>query len=612
MFRDKFIIIFLLFLIFEFIRVDLADAQQRKIDGRDGHLTWQFELKKETSVFDRAVAFMDAGKMQINGVENYGLLSGRWSPRSQHGLWGDLRWIVPVLTMPPGPWGKNITTIEGEFVDRSDQYNSIESIKSRWGGDLDNFTDWEAKDNSSKYYHGAATTSGGFPLVAVSTQTQSWPTGFFDANDQWVSTPNETHWPGGWALEPDPASPDFGKPVPGAFVSSKDIFFIADDKYNGIRKNRNFSNYGFPVGLDLEVTGYSYANPRYEDIVFFNINIIYRTLDQLRNPESRFYDPNRNHYDGTIDSVYFAFFVDPDLPGDYTPALVQASPWAEDDYADVFDLDGDGSIDLFIAYDKQDFFEDADEPSNSGPVSSYGINFFRTPLENPSDPNSIQLGITGMHWFDQDLAFIPHDVTVKWEQILYALSAGRPDLLPTDEPVDWWFHGDDPNFDDLSLLRDFQESFEVDSRPDIMFWFSSGPFSISPGDTIPIYIGIIGGDNNPGALDADGFPTNPAEIRFADLFENVSRAQELYDNKFQGSGPPRAPTLRAVGTEQVDRNNLPIVFGEDGQVTLYWDNVAESSRDIISKLEDFEGYKIYKSIFDPDANQTDWGTPIRD
>ena len=128
MFRDKFIIIFLLFLIFEFIRVDLADAQQRKIDGRDGHLTWQFELKKETSVFDRAVAFMDAGKMQINGVENYGLLSGRWSPRSQHGLWGDLRWIVPVLTMPPGPWGKNITTIEGEFVDRSDQYNSIESI----------------------------------------------------------------------------------------------------------------------------------------------------------------------------------------------------------------------------------------------------------------------------------------------------------------------------------------------------------------------------------------------------------------------------------------------------------------------------------------------------
>ena len=131
MFRDNIKIFLTLFVMFEFIQVDFANAQQRIINLKDGPHTWQFALQKETSEFDRAVAFMDAGKMQINGVENFGLLSGRWSPRSQHGLWGDLRWIVPVITMPPGPWGKNITTIEGENVDRSDQYNTIESIKRK-------------------------------------------------------------------------------------------------------------------------------------------------------------------------------------------------------------------------------------------------------------------------------------------------------------------------------------------------------------------------------------------------------------------------------------------------------------------------------------------------
>lgn len=574
------------------------------------------------SITDRAVGYMDAGKMKINGVENFGLLCGydhpgsqTWYPGAFHGNWGEIRWIAPVISMPPGPWGAQNNQGPPLPDDRSAQYNSIESFSAIHlsQGDGSNFTDWEAKDNSRLYYQGDLLRDN-IRYVATSTLPESWPEYYFDEDlNKWINTPGENHWPGNWAVNPDPDSPDFGKPMPGQFTSSQDIFFISDDKNNGVRETATTARYGYPVGLDMEVTGYSYASTIYENIVFFNVNFIYRTADEIQNPESKYYDPKRHYYDGTIDSVYFSFFIDPDLPGRYLKDgsnSAQASPWAEDDYGLIYDYDFDGSIDVFLAFDKQDYFTDQTYPQNSDAVSAYGINFFKTPLADPSNPNSSELGITSFHWFDQDEAMRPHPVNESWEKTLYALSAGKPELLPeTERPK--WFHGGDPKFDDINLLKDYQESFPIGERPDIQFYFTSGPFSISPGDTIPIHLGIVGGTANPGALDAEGFPTNSPDIRFAEIFKNLSSADSLYKNNFIGFRPPEAPVLNAAGTLGIDKNNVPVVYGQGGKVSLYWDTAAEESYEILLRKFDFQGYRVYKTVADlSGSTEPTWGEPI--
>ncbi|MBP9119982.1 MAG: hypothetical protein KBF59_03870 [Ignavibacterium sp.] len=62
-------------------------------------------------------------------------------------------------------------------------------------------------------------------------------------------------------------------------------------------------------------------------------------------------------------------------------------------------------------------------------------------------------------------------------------------------------------------------------------------------------------------------------------------AQIIYDANYRFQIPPEKPTLTAVP--------------ENGKVTLYWDRLAEESVDPTTRVQDFEGYKIYKGT-DPD------------
>ena len=44
-------------------------------------------------------------------------------------------------------------------------------------------------------------------------------------------------------------------------------------------------------------------------------------------------------------------------------------------------------------------------------------------------------------------------------------------------------------------------------------------------------------------------------------------------------------------------------YPEDGQITLFWDNISELELDSLTQYADFQGYKLYKS---DDYGQT-WG-----
>ena len=67
----------------------------------------------------------------------------------------------------------------------------------------------------------------------------------------------------------------------------------------------------------------------------------------------------------------------------------------------------------------------------------------------------------------------------------------------------------------------------------------------------------------------------------ADLRENSDLAQTLYDNYFVGPQPPTAPTLS--------------VRPGSGRTYLSWDAAAEQFVDPLSQLQDFRGYKLYRS-----------------
>ena len=122
----------------------------------------------------------------------------------------------------------------------------------------------------------------------------------------------------------------------------------------------------------------------------------------------------------------------------------------------------------------------------------------------------------------------------------------------------------------------FDATLAVASESNI--FASSGLFPLKPGQVEPISLGIILA-NGP-ALDPNGV------IRKAAVLEKKKDAQETYNNDYQFAGAPLIPKLTAIPG--------------DNKVTLYWDDVAETTFDrYINKIggngNDFEGYRIYRA-----------------
>ncbi len=158
-----------------------------------------------------------------------------------------------------------------------------------------------------------------------------------------------------------------------------------------------------------------------------------------------------------------------------------------------------------------------------------------------------------------------------------------------------------------------------------IYLFSFGPFDLMPGDTLPVTLAYIGGDNfhhNPHAFENIYNPFNPKpyqdQLDFSKLGKNSIWADWVYDNPgydtdgdndsglarwfvneygtdstyafykgdgvpdFRGASPPPSPKLR--------------VTPGHGTLTLNWNGqVSEEYVDVFSGDKDFEGFKIYIS-----------------
>ncbi len=80
----------------------------------------------------------------------------------------------------------------------------------------------------------------------------------------------------------------------------------------------------------------------------------------------------------------------------------------------------------------------------------------------------------------------------------------------------------------------------------------------------------------------------------ADFVNNAAMAQTMYDNYYVGPEPPPTPTLKAQAGDQ--------------EIYLSWGNTSELATDPLTGLNDFVGYKLYRS---ENLGRT-WGTENRD
>ncbi len=144
---------------------------------------------------------------------------------------------------------------------------------------------------------------------------------------------------------------------------------------------------------------------------------------------------------------------------------------------------------------------------------------------------------------------------------------------PTDPYIDssLYFHGNDIHIDDPSLVQ----NLPPESTSAYNFIVSSGPTTILPNDTLQFTVVVVCGTDS------------------SDIFLNLNAALAMADNYFLGSGPPSPPVVHVVP--------------EYKRVTLYWDQEpSESSTDMMTGKQDFEGYKIYRS----DDEGMSWGKEI--
>jgi hypothetical protein len=239
-----------------------------------------------------------------------------------------------------------------------------------------------------------------------------------------------------------------------------------------------------------------------------------------------------NQGSSDLDSLYFAMYCDMDI-GNVSGGVPEY-------------------LDDRIDFDKQNNFEfsfdDGISEEWSGGVTGYcGVAMLKTPAVDGKE-----LGVTDMHYniYDDD----KDD-----DSLQYAILSSNPNLVKPQTLVPKYFHpgvSGDQHYDDPATIPA--------SGLDLLAIISSGPYQLAKGDTLVFYTAIIAGNNRD------------------DLYASLATAQRVLAFDFEISKPPKTPTLNA--------------YAGDGAVTLFWNDVAELSKDNYSGQFDFEGYRIYKSL----------------
>jgi len=221
--------------------------------------------------------------------------------------------------------------------------------------------------------------------------------------------------------------------------------------------------------------------------------------------------------------------------------------YADIDIGNISGGDPEYADDLIDYVPEKDFvyFSDADGFSAEwgGATGLFGLTFLETPDS---------LGITDMHW---NLYYDDLDD----DSLQFAVLSSRRSYVPANYDPARYFHPGSAGSDRIDDPATLDPAGE-----DVLVNVSSGPYSLAPGDTLTFISAFVAG------------------ISESDLMSNLQTAFDVYARDFQLPKPPLTPTLSARPG--------------DGAVTLFWDQSALHSLDAFSGEQDFEGFRLYRSL----------------
>ncbi len=497
----------------------------------DGDEDYNGRLRKTTTSEDDAFGILDKGEL-INCIGNQGIISDTYYQNVIY----NFRW----------PKSIGVANIRG-----TNATDDVSIMFAHKGNVLDAYTryrneDFQAPVGARGHYHAYDQPDNllapdGAPRLAHSDIPLTWPQGFMDSLNVWHDAPT------------------------GKYESlSESDKVLVDSKgasYDEINDAWRFWPGKFRIDVDTESPNYGKEIPGefaadreifaiYDDhnaqLPSFpiGISIEMQALSYGRRfaEDIHFYDfLITNTSDETLDSCWFGYYVDFQFgdSGDETWGTFNSG------------LNPNGNDNVFYQYDYNG--------PNPGNIEDgvIGMVVFGAPKG---------IGVTDSHFFED----LSGSITPGEDKQMWPVIISNPD----DENINAtnYFHGPNQKFDDYSLTEEGQ-------NPGPKNWtnyVTSGPFTMLPGETVRATMAFI------------------AEKNLLRFKKNVSSAQELFVNEFNGPAAPPSPNVYGVEG--------------DGRVTVYWDDIAEDFIDPVSKKKDFEGYKVYRS---QDQGST-WGDMIKD
>lgn len=410
-------------------------------------------------------------------------------------------------------------------------------------------------------------------------------------------------------------------------VPDEEVYYVVDDY-----TKKEFEYYPFPndslkrgLGMNLEVRTFQFSNPLAEDIMF----LVYSA---------------ENSSPKTLPEVYFGMFGDPHVggPSNFSDDAASFIPAREGiifkDGQDLAYVNGvltsQRSRNLVFAWD----------PDNKSDLANFipgyfGYKFLESPNNSLDGIDNDDDGIIDENPFNDKGTYIDGvntsvftgiSDTVKYKSVYgnpkprwsgdengnwdptrddigvdgilnpnapdFGEGNGVPDQLVA--PDGTWL-GSEPNFgfrdvnesDQMGLKSFWALTWGGTNRPkndllmydkissemdtagvallyppitgDNIFLYGSGPFKLNQGDRQRFSIALLMGSNLP------------------DLLLNSEISQRVLEASYRFAQPPPKPRVTAVAG--------------NGKVTLYWDRSSENGIDPLTNLNDFEGYKIYRS-----------------
>ncbi len=443
------------------------------------------------------------------------------------------------------------------------------------------YREWMDKDPLTGTVWGLEPVPGyinpGSETPAINSKPFSWP----------------DKWPAALNLTPDWDSLWYGYFGRGVQNSDFETFFVMDDNQDGEWNRAPYKYYPIlsdtawgGLGLRVEVRGFQWSHVLAEDIIFWHYDIV--NISDFNYDKSIFGFYTDCGVGGTDDSgdddasfdlqLDLAYCYDDDglglpdgwLTGYYGYAYLESPGNA----LNGLDDDGDGLVDErrddgidndgdWLSYsdlnENGEWDADENEPLNND-VGKDGVGPFDRQYNGPDEGEGDGLPTDGEPNFDK---------TDKDESDQIGLTAVSIYRLGEGGTGGGWPKDDEPMWQRMSY-QNFDTSLQ---RSNISMVFASGPFPLKQNLRERFSMALVFG------TDLD------------DIIFNKETVQQIYNANYNFSKPPIKPLLTAVPG--------------DKQVFLYWDNVAEESRDpflgfengdpTLGAKKDFEGYLVYRS-----------------